>query len=269
MKIVIEGCDKIGKTTQVNLLLTKLDAVKLKLPNEESHSGKILRQILDGDLKYEANSFQALMVIDKMLAGDHIKKLSKENEYVIFDRWCQSGDIYGYLEGVDETFMRNMNELLEPNTVVIVLHGKPYAQDNDIYGDKDFQVKVNERYIELAKKNNWILINGNQTIEEVHNAIIDAIDDIHPVYLYDNITPNMVMDSIKDCYAQHTVDSGFNPSAIFVENSLYEVIRSAWQKKNFLVPVLPLITKKGSIIAIGGGEDEIVHETIICLNKEE
>ena len=269
MKIVIEGCDKIGKTTQVDLLITKIDAVKLKLPNEDSYSGRILRQILNKELPYEANSFQALMVLDKMLANDRIKKLSRENEYVIFDRWCQSGDVYGCIEGVDETFMRNMNELLEPNTLVIVLHGKPYGQDKDLYGDKDFQTKVNERYIELAKKNNWVLINGNQTIEEVNGEILDAINNIHPVYIYDKITPNMVMDSVKDCYAQHTADSGFNPSAIFVENSLYETIRSVWQKKNFLIPVLPVITKKGSIIAIGGGEEEIIHETIICLDKEE
>ena len=133
--ITIEGTDKIGKSTQVDLLVEKLNATKIKFPNENAYSGRILRKILDKELPYEPNSFQALMVLDKLGATPFIKNLDDVNEYVIFDRWYQSGEVYGFLEGVDEEWMHEMNEMLVSTDLVIILHGTPYATDDDIYGD--------------------------------------------------------------------------------------------------------------------------------------
>lgn len=173
--IAIEGADRVGKTTQCKLLCDLCDMHYVKLPNEESYSGKVLRQILNKELPMEPTSFQALMFADQLKIS---QKYLGNVWNVVFDRFTPSAFVYGVLKGVDKVWLEDLFGNIRDPDITIVLHGVPFETENDIYGDVVFQERVNERYIMLAEKFGWHLVNCNQTIEEVHNEIKKIIGGI-------------------------------------------------------------------------------------------
>jgi len=170
--IVIEGCDKIGKTTQCELMTNNSNMRYVKLPSEHLYCGQILRKILNKELPMEPVSFQALMFADQLQVGQY-----NFNDLwnVVFDRWTPSAFVYGVLKGVDETWIRQLFGNIREPDITIVLHGRPFEIENDVYGSASFQKKVNNRYVMLAKEFGWHLINANQTKEKVHDEIKEII----------------------------------------------------------------------------------------------
>lgn len=172
ISIALEGADRVGKTTQCKLICDNSNTRYVKLPNEHLYSGRILRKILNKELPMEPVSFQALMFADQLQVSQYnFNGLWS----VVFDRWSPSALVYGVLNGVDEVWIRQLFGNIREPDITIVLHGRPFEIENDIYGDISFQKKVNDRYVMLAKEFGWYLVNANQTIEEVHNEIKEII----------------------------------------------------------------------------------------------
>lgn len=182
MRVVIEGPDKIGKTTQADLLVG-MGAKKVKYPDEDFYSGKVIREILNKALPYEPVSFQALMTLNK-IETQH--KINQTDGLVIFDRWYQSGIAYGIAEGLDEEWLHRINHLIDSyikTDIVIILTGTPFVTEDDIYGKVEFQERVKEEYERLA---DYMIgrqlmpiyhkVDGNQSIMDVHQAIREIIE---------------------------------------------------------------------------------------------
>ena len=173
MIIAFEGADRLGKTTQAKLLAEKLNCKYIKFPNEELYSGKIIRRILNKELPFEPTSFQALQTLNKLESVNAIKKANKKDGNVVLDRYSLSCIVYGVADGLPEEWVLATNEYLIQPDLTFIMFGIPFETDNDIYGDKEHQEKIQELYSLYGNTVNGRVfgIKANGTIEDRHDLI--------------------------------------------------------------------------------------------------
>lgn len=177
VRVVIEGMDRIGKTTQVESLLTTHPSwTSIKYPYEGIESGKVIRQILNKELPYEPYSFQALMTINKMETARLLDELEAEYDVVLIDRYTPSALAYGVSEGLPGSWLGHINGMCPPVDVIIVLVGEPFAKDVGIYAADEFQQRVRKEYETFSREyRDVIRVNANQDIEDVSRDIESII----------------------------------------------------------------------------------------------
>ncbi len=92
--IAIEGMDGSGKTTQAQRLVEELKKKKIKAiytkePTDEP-TGKMIRQILSGELKVPPLSLQYLFCADRGVHQVELEKLLEKGYVVVTDRYFWS-----------------------------------------------------------------------------------------------------------------------------------------------------------------------------------
>ncbi len=97
--IVIEGADCSGKSTQIKLLVEKLqkdglEIAVLDFPNYSTPTGKIVRRYLDNEFgpanEVDARIASIFFAQDRHASKHIIEKALKENDAVILDRYVES-----------------------------------------------------------------------------------------------------------------------------------------------------------------------------------
>lgn len=169
MIITLEGPDKYGKSTLCAMLAKKLNAELIKFPNEVFESGKTLRKILNKELPFEPMSFQALQIVNRL---ETYEILYPRKTYVC-DRGKLSGIVYALADGLPEEWVRKTADYLPDPDITILIRGKPYGQDSDIYSSTEYQEKIRELYrVEGKNAGGKIIYVCN------HGAIEDVFDDV-------------------------------------------------------------------------------------------
>jgi dTMP kinase len=212
--IAIEGIDGCGKGTQTELLREKLGAYSLHFPNYETDTGKLILRMLKGEaalgtkrsfgLQREdaatALALQALMlanrfeiipeIIDK-LNGDDLRDIPAQT--IIFDRYHISGLVYGAYDGLDKQWLANIHsELPKPDLAVLIDISSEASFERRPVRDNAYEAKreridyVADAYTKLwadppedvswqGYSTQWIRINGERSIEEVHADIMHHV----------------------------------------------------------------------------------------------
>jgi len=174
--IVLEGPDNFGKTEYAKRLAKKLDAEYLKFPNEKLYSGQILRKIINKELPFEPVSFQALQIINRI---ETYSKLDSNKTYVC-DRGKLSGLVYALADDLFEPWVRETADFLPDPDITVLITGRPYGQDTDVYSDPAFQRRVKQLYQEEGKKagGRVIRVCNYGTIDEVFAEIMRKLEGV-------------------------------------------------------------------------------------------
>jgi len=180
--IVIEGPDRVGKHTQCNILAQRLKeagkkATVVEVPIRGHVTYKLIYWMLkNGTAKSLPKTFQFVQFLNrKLFQWFKLPFITRNNHYVIFDRWSLSTCVYGAAEGIPEKFtliLKNM--LLDPH-FTIVLTGTGYMKTpDDVYeADEDLQVRVNDLYRFWATREpNTVAISCKGDKEFVANKIV-------------------------------------------------------------------------------------------------
>lgn len=197
MFIAIEGVAGAGKTTQVDLL-----SKKLKQNNKSVFISTIYererKQILEDFIKkidIENNDMAITYLFQVMhsLQYQEVKRELKTNDYVIADRWRTTFLSYHTLFGelskdinivykLDELTFRNLNAdiniLLDVSPeIACKRYQKRERNKNTSIGLKSlgFFRKTVDFYRKYAQENNWIILNGDDAPEIIHNNILEVI----------------------------------------------------------------------------------------------
>lgn len=148
MIILVEGPDGYGKSTLCAALSKALNAELIKFPNENYESGKRLRQILNKEYPFEPMSFQALQIVNRL---EVYETLNPRKTYVC-DRGKLSGIIYALADGLPEEWVRKTADYLPDADITVIVTGRPYKEDSDIYSDVEYQKKIKTLYKEEGKR---------------------------------------------------------------------------------------------------------------------
>lgn len=163
--LVIDGRDGAGKTTLAIRLSKYLHAEYLKFPNEKIYSGQVLRKILNKELPFEPASFQWLQIGNRL---ETYKTLENGKTYVC-DRNKMSGYVYGKTDGLPEEWLREALDFIPDPDLTLVITGKSYKRDSDIYGDEAYQSQISELFLVEAKNRSGRIeiINNEKSIDPV------------------------------------------------------------------------------------------------------
>ncbi len=195
--ITFEGIDGCGKTTQIELLKNSLEKqgenVLLTREPGAKGLGEKLREILlnyEGDVSSNCESF--LFLADRAQHIDTIIKPAIEKGIIVIcDRHTDSTVAYqGYGRGLDLKQIHYLNNIatsgIKPDLTFILdidvetsLERIGKARDRMESAGIEFFNRVRNGYIEISKQepNRVKLINGKDSIENIHNQIITYINE--------------------------------------------------------------------------------------------
>ena len=216
--IVIEGIDGSGKATQVELLQRYLKSIGknvsiLDYPAYHTPFGKLVRNYLNGeygsldDVPPEVASL--LYALDRYQFIDEHFKASKDNDYILANRYIQSNISFQGAKFSDpkkrkefiDWMVRVEERNLQPDLVIFLdvqmeqsdknLNKRNLKEGrknkNDIHeGDMSYMDKVRQMYLEYGKANGWVILDcmDHHTKEmkgilEIQEMIIDTIKTLH------------------------------------------------------------------------------------------
>ena len=204
--IVLEGCDRFGKSTQVKLLMELFLKCGFKtrvftFPNYGSATGKVIDDHLHDKIKVvrdvglygrslDASDplvFQCVQTADKYAVAGQIIQALRNDEIVICGRWWQSAFVYGLDDGLDEQWLRDVHDCLPKADLNILLDCSPdeaaarATEPGDRYErDLPKQRRLRDRYLKLwaemgAAQPGWKVLSAAGTIEEIHASIVASV----------------------------------------------------------------------------------------------
>lgn len=176
--ITFEGIDGSGKTTVAKILHSKIENSIFTTEPTDSWIGKSVKKALEE--RRDAITIAFLFLADR---NEHIKEIKKwlnEGKIVICDRFIDS--TFAYQK--EHIKMENIEEwlswlhkpfIIKPNiTFLLVIKPKKAIErikDRKliVYEDEKFLEKVQENYLEIAKKekDRIVIINAEKSKEEV------------------------------------------------------------------------------------------------------
>ncbi len=198
--ITFEGCEGVGKSTQLRFLQKYLDDNGIKYfftrePGGSSVSEQIRAVILDGKNTTMTDECEALLYAASrvQLLDEIIKPKLQAGELVFCDRFVDSSLAYqGYARGLGLEFVERINDYAIRNftpdyTVFLNLPPKQAfmrkggADKNDRLelSGAEFHEKVYNGYLELAKKysDRYIVIDASGTKYETHDKVVAALKE--------------------------------------------------------------------------------------------
>lgn len=200
MFISFEGIDFCGKSTQVELLkeflLSKNKKVKvIREPGGTEISEKIRDILLDKKNNAMVMETELLLFSASraQLVREVIRPYLSMNYYVISDRFHDSSTAYqGYGRGLSIDSILKIHNVAIGTTIPdltffvdistsVALQRKQKKLNDELdrieLSDDEFYNKVRNGYIELAKKESrFKIINGTESIDEIHKKIIYEIN---------------------------------------------------------------------------------------------
>lgn len=197
MFIAIEGVAGAGKTTQVDLLSKRLQknnkSVFISTIYERERKQILEDFIKKIDIKNNDLAITYLFQVMHSLQYQEVKRELKINDYVIADRWRTTflsyhtlfGELSKYTDIVfklDELTFKNLNAdiniLLDVSPeIAFERYRKREKNKQNSIGLKniDFFSKTIDFYKKYASKNNWIILNGDDHPQTIHNNIVQVL----------------------------------------------------------------------------------------------
>ena len=187
--IVLEGIDQCGKTTISKLLKNKLLSLNLKtiiqtFPDKSTLIGNVINSYLQGNTKLSPQESHLLYSLNRHEKKNFMEEKLYNNYNIICDRYIFSGIAYSLANDLDYNFCSITEQyLIKPDLTfyfdisITETNKRRKSLKTDIYETSNFQTKVKEAYSKIKNKD-WIIINAEQTPEEITNIILKHILNI-------------------------------------------------------------------------------------------
>jgi len=193
--IVFEGIETSGKSTNINKVSSYLSKVnrkyiKIREPGGTIYSEIIRKLILNKKSKF---NFKTDLMLIMASRSENIDKILKKNfgkKIILIDRFIDSTIAYQhYGMGINENLINKLNNFILGNF-------KPTFTFTNIVNKKNMKIRFNKRnslnkydkfnysfynkvqkgFLKLSKKkNNYLIIDSNNNIEENYQIIIKKV----------------------------------------------------------------------------------------------
>jgi dTMP kinase len=202
--ITFEGLDKVGKSTQVEKLLTYLKSKNLivalvREPGSTEISEQIRNILLDRENAGKIAPVTELLLYNAaraQLVNDIIRPALERCEIVIADRFYDSTTAYqGYGRGIDTGLIRSINMVatnnLVPDLTVLMSIGplkeainnhqrfQSSSSDDRLERESlEFRERVREGFLEIAKNEpqRFLIVDAEDTVDNVAAKVSRRVD---------------------------------------------------------------------------------------------
>ena len=191
--IAIEGIDGAGTSTQAELLCEALRGkgvdVLLTAEPSDGEVGKIIREILQGDIETSPDALALLFAADRVEHWRNlIKPVLEKGASVVSDRYLLSSIAYQSLAS-DAEWVRDINSKVAAPDVTILLdlpveealiRLESRGESREIFEKKETLQKIRESYLYAAKHESVgpvTILQASHSIEEVHKKILILVKE--------------------------------------------------------------------------------------------
>ncbi|XP_029670969.1 thymidylate kinase [Formica exsecta] len=191
--IVLEGCDRAGKSTQAKMLMNALDDLRIPVkarafPNRKTPVGAILNSFLSKEINVPPEAAHLLFSANRWECKEDIEKT-----LLVMDRYTASGAAY-----TAANTGRSLNwcqqpdiGLPKPDCVVFLKVSKRQQEqrsdwEKERFEHDEFQQRVDANY-EKLKNDTWIIVNADQDESAVHSEILQKALSVIQEVQYHNI----------------------------------------------------------------------------------
>lgn len=184
--IVLEGCDRSGKTTQSTKLVEtlnnmKIPAKKMSFPDRFTPIGSIINDYLSRKIELPDRSVHLLFSANRWELEPEIRKQINSGVTLIVDRYSYSGVVFtSAKQCVDFKWCCGPeNGLPKPDLVMFLKISAEEMAKRSGFGDEryeniEFQNKVDQNY-EKFKNDNFIKINADQDVSILTNDLLKQV----------------------------------------------------------------------------------------------
>jgi dTMP kinase len=184
--IAFEGLDQSGKQTQAELLRDRLkeDGRKARLvsfPDYGTSIGEEIARALAGEREYGPDVMQLLYVANRYERKPDLERWLDGGLILVCDRYMASSVAYGEAAGLDPEWLTDMQKLLPPAALTIMLDIAPEtavkrkAVDRDRY-ERDLALlsRVRESYRRQAAAFGWVVLDGERAKDVMAADVYEA-----------------------------------------------------------------------------------------------
>ena len=185
--IAFEGLDQSGKQTQAESLRDHFiargrDCRLLSFPDYTTAIGTEISRALHGERDYPADTMQLLYVANRYEHRGQIESLLGAGAVIVCDRYVASSVAYGEAQGLDDSWLQDIQRYLPKPDLTIVLDIAPEtavqrkAAGRDRY-ERDLALlsRVRESYLRQSNQSNWLRLNGERPKAEVSADVLSAV----------------------------------------------------------------------------------------------
>lgn len=187
MLIAFEGLDQSGKETQARQLRARIQqdgriVRAVSFPDYETPIGTEIRQALAGEREYGPDVMQLLYVANRFEHRRRLERWLEDGDVVVCDRYRASSIAYGEAQGLDPDWLELIQQHLPPATITVLLDIAPETAvtrkqtGRDRYErDLSLLARVRESYRRQAARSGWVLIDAEQSKDDVGAAVTKAV----------------------------------------------------------------------------------------------
>ncbi|CAG9536241.1 unnamed protein product [Cercopithifilaria johnstoni] len=185
--IVLEGCDRAGKSLQSRKLVERIKAAGknadlISFPDRSSDLGKFIDRYLKKEVEMEPKEAHLVFAANRQALMPLMMKKLLEGTHLVIDRYAYSGIAYTLAKGAENITMEwaklaDTGEF-RPDCVVYFNLSFEEAQKRSGFGDErfefsSFQEKVNAIMKKLAAEDRdlWKIVDASLSIEEVSENV--------------------------------------------------------------------------------------------------
>ena len=185
--IAFEGLDQSGKQTQAEWLAGALQHAgfvvhTVSFPDYATTIGAEIGQALQGQRTYGADVLQLLYIANRYEHASRIRAWLSEGAMVVADRYAASSLAYGDALGLDVTWLSDVQRLLPPPDLTLVLDIAPEtslerkrAARDRFERDLPLLARVRDSYRRQAQAPDWHVIDGARAPEAVRHEVATAV----------------------------------------------------------------------------------------------
>ncbi|XP_314179.4 thymidylate kinase [Anopheles gambiae] len=184
--IVLEGCDRTGKTTQCKTLVDKLMQVNIRaqymnFPDRSTQCGQLINGYLTRKDDFTDEGIHLLFTLNRWERMKEMEKLLKAGVNLIVDRYSYSGVAFSSAKGLDMEWCKAPESgLLKPDLVILLTLSMDALARRGGFGDEryevaGFQKKVIERYGMLKDDRYWKAIDADKTFDDVTAVLYEEV----------------------------------------------------------------------------------------------
>lgn len=190
--LVFEGIDVSGKSTQARRIAELHDALFTFEPGDTPLGVDLRHWLLDAGTPMAAQTEALLMLSDRSHhVASVIEPALREGRSVVSDRYYASTLAYqGYGRGVDLALLQSASDLAigscRADATILLDVALEVVNERRAHDQKDrfesadaaFHERVREGYLELAERNDWIVIDGSHSPEDVAQVIDERVSHL-------------------------------------------------------------------------------------------
>ncbi|QTA38898.1 dTMP kinase [Thermosipho ferrireducens] len=200
MFIAFEGIDGCGKSTQLDLFYDYLvksgfECIKVREPGGTILGEKVRRILLDKEMRINSRSELLLFLASRaQLIEEIIKPSLEKGYYVLADRFADSSIAYqGAGRNLGEVVVEKLNAFATDNIFPDIVFYidipvkealrriESKSKDRIEREGENYLRVVREAYLSMAnKRENFYILDGTKSIEEIHNEIVNLYKSFKP-----------------------------------------------------------------------------------------